>query len=172
MSRNATNACRDAGVPSGMSAKQEAYAKSLRQQIMITVKQEHAWEKEEFYNLLDEWGFGSSLRKLSIQQLQTVLGIVKGEYIPDSCNELQRQLDKYSIGFLDAQGRYAWHLMKVIGWDWFRVQKYMGKKYHTLHWNALKEEEKRGMIAMLKYYLKKEDVATENTETTEKRVEK
>lgn len=141
------------GIERGMSAKQEAYAKSLRQQIMITVKQEHAWEKEEFYNLLDEWGYGDSLRKLDIQQLQTVLGIVRGEYAPKDPNaELKRQLDKYSIGFLDDQGRYAWHLMKVIGWEWFRVQKYMVKKYHTLHWNALKEEQKRGVIAMLRTY--------------------
>jgi hypothetical protein len=135
--------------------KQEAYAKSLRQQVMITSKSLHNWSNDEFHEMLKSWGFGSSLRKLTIQQLQAVLGIVKGEYIPDSCNELQRQLDKYSIGFLDAQGRYAWHLMKVIGWDWFRVQKYMIKKYHTLHWNVLEEEEKRGMIAMLKYYQEK-----------------
>ncbi len=150
--KNAMNACRDAGVPSGMSAKQEAYAKSLRQHIMISSKKQHNWSNEEFHDMLKSWGFGSSLRKLTIQQLQTVLGIVKGDYIPDSCNELQRQLDKYSIGFLDAQGRFAWHLMKEIGWDWLRVQKYMIKKYHTLHWNVLNDEQKRGMIAMLKYY--------------------
>lgn len=155
-----------------LSPKQEDYAKSLRQRIMITVKQEHGWEREDFYSMLNDWGYGDSLRKLSIYQLQTVLGIVKGEYAPKDPNaELKRQFDKYSIGFLDDQGRYAWHLMKVIGWDWFRVQKYMVKKYHTLHWNALKPDQKRGMIAMLKHYLKKEDVATENTETTDKRVE-
>lgn len=140
-----------------LSPKQEDYAKSLRQRIMITVKQEHGWEREDFYSMLNDWGYGDSLRKLSIYQLQTVLGIVKGEYEPNNQKERKRQLDKYSIGYLDNQGRYAWHLMKLIGWDWFRVQKYMIKKYHTLHWNALKEEEKRGMIAMLKSYLKKEE---------------
>ncbi|MBI9113227.1 hypothetical protein [Maridesulfovibrio ferrireducens] len=156
----------------GLSSKQIAYMKTLRIQIMITAKRTHGWDSVEFHDVLESWGFGRSLRLLTIQQLQTVLGIVRGEYSPDAPDELKRQLEKYSIGYLDKQGRYAWHLMKEIGWDWFRVQKYMVKKYHTTHWNVLNDEQKRGMIAMLKYYLKKESVATENTENTEKRVEK
>jgi len=164
MSKGTMNACRDASVPRGMTSKQVAYMKTLRQQIMITAKQEHGWDSEEFHDVLQSWGFGRSLRLLTIKQLQTVLGIVKGEYSPDAPDELKRQLDKYSIGYLDQQGRYAWHLMKVAGWDWFRVQKYMVKKYYTTHWNVLTEDQKRGVIAMLRRYATGEENTTKYRE--------
>jgi hypothetical protein len=151
--KNAMNACRDAGVPSGMSAKQEAYAKSLRQHIMISSKKQHNWSNEEFHDMLKSWGFGSSLRKLTIQQLQTVLRIVKGDENPKQKEVSPRE--KYGIGRFDKQGDYVWSLIQQVGWTNDRFRKFIGKHYQTVHWNALEPKERSGCIAMLKNYLKK-----------------
>ncbi len=133
--------------------KQEAYAKSLRQQVMITSKSLHNWSNDEFHEMLKSWGFGSSLRKLTIQQLQAVLGIVKGEENPEQKEVSPRE--KYGIGRFDKQGDYVWSLIQQVGWTNDRFRKFIGKHYQTVHWNALEAKERSGCIAMLKNYLKK-----------------
>ncbi len=141
------------GINTGMSAKQEAYAKSLRQHIMISSKKQHNWSNEEFHEMLKSWGFGNSLRKLSIQQLQTVLGIVKGDENPKQKEVSPRE--KYGIGRFDKQGDYVWSLIQQVGWTNDKFRKFIGKHYQTVHWNALEPKERSGCIAMLKNYLKK-----------------
>lgn len=120
--------------------------KELRYSIMKIATGKYRWSYEEFHDLMNDWGFGKSLRALSRGQLfvlrNELLGIV--EYnVPDQFR-------------LDDQGRYMYSIMKKAGWNMYRVNMYCIKRYHKTHWNILNEDERRAVITMLKYYSKKE----------------
>jgi len=124
----------------------EQYTKHLRQRIMASAVTK-GWDSETFHALMEEWGYGNSLRKLRIEELKDVQVIVNGGSVTKK---------DYGAGTLDAQGKYMWALMKEADWDWERVRKLMLSKYKATHWNALKADEKRGIINILKSYAKKE----------------
>jgi hypothetical protein len=55
--------------------------KSLRQQIMGRVRSQYKWSSEEFHDIMDQWGYGRSLRALTWIQLQSLkrdLANIKG----------------------------------------------------------------------------------------------
>jgi len=56
-----------------MTEKQISYAKSLRQQIMITAKSGYGWDNEEAHDHFRSLGYGDSLRALSIRDLKELL---------------------------------------------------------------------------------------------------
>lgn len=53
-----------------MNEKQTAYAKILRQSIMAVAIKKYNWQYDQFHEIMQEWGFGDSLRKLSISRLR------------------------------------------------------------------------------------------------------
>ena len=118
--------------------------KILRSTIMATAIKERGWDYDTLHDLMDTWGFGRSLKKLSIGELADLLNIIRGDMKP---GEFQ-----YGIGALDDQGMYMWSLMKDAGWDFQRVRMWMLKHCHASHWKALYDHEKRAVIAMLKNY--------------------
>ncbi len=64
-----------------MTAKQQAYAKRLRRQIMAA-RVARGWDSDEFYSYLCHWGFGISLRALNIDQLLAVQAIMHDKSSP------------------------------------------------------------------------------------------
>jgi len=124
---------------------QDEYGKKLRQTIMAIAVKKYGWSYDEFHELLSEWGYPNSLRKMSIAQLKQLKGEIAG-------NPKYRYNDKWK---LDSQGKYMWHIMKSIGWSRKRLTMLMLKRYKKMHWNLLEDKEKRQIINILKNYLKK-----------------
>lgn len=127
--------------------KKRPYIKILRSKVMIIARKELALDTDTFYQMLESWGYGTSLRKLSIGELNDIISLMRGELDPADIS--------YGIGALDAQGKYMYSLMKDAGWDMKRLRLWWLKKMSASHWNALTDNEKRATIAMLKNYIDK-----------------
>jgi hypothetical protein len=104
------------------------------------------WNYEEFHDLMQQWGYGNSLRKLSIKKL-----VKLRQELLDICNDTRGDWN------LDAQGKRMWYLLRTAGWNRRRLTYYITKHYKKTHWNALSQNEKRGVIKMLKVYAKKKE---------------
>lgn len=52
----------------------------------------------------------------------------------------------------DEQGQFFWATAKIAGWDAQQVEMLMLKKYKISHWNALNQNQKNQMIAIMKKY--------------------
>ena len=133
---------------------QESYAKILRQSIMAIAIKKYGWNYDQFHEIMQEWGFGKSLRKLNIPELKDLKNQLNGiesdnahDIESDNAHcRLQKEWE------LDEQGKLMWFLMKSIGWNQKRITSFMIKKYRKSHWNLLIEPEKRGVINMLRSY--------------------
>lgn len=140
-----------------MKQATEKQLKIMRSTIMAAAIKEKGWDYDTLHDLMESWGFGNSLKKLSYGELVEVLKIIRDQIEPG-------QLE-YGIGALDAQGRYMWSLMKQAGWDFARLRMWMLKHCSASHWNALRYDEKRAVIAMLKNYIKKQEENPKEGET-------
>lgn len=128
------------------AAELDARKKILRQGIMAACSKLN-WDYETSHLYFKQWGFGSSLRKMSLGELVQLNEIVNGLMEPEEA--------RFSLGVLDEQGRYAWSLMKQAGWNWLRLRQLILKRCKATHWNALSEYERRGIINILKAYVAK-----------------
>lgn len=125
----------------------EKRLRGMRSAVMAAASKEQGWDYDTLHALMETWGFGSSLRKLSLSELSALLRIIRGQQDPAQI--------EHGIGTLDNQGSYMWSLMKEAGWNFYRLRMWMLKRCSASHWNALTASEKRGIIAMLKTYIKK-----------------
>ena len=118
--------------------------KELRYSIMKIVTGKYKWSYDQFHDLMEDWGYGRSLRKLSKDRLfrlrNELLGITNYD-IPDEFK-------------LDKQGLQMYAIMKKAGWTMKRVNIHCAKRFRKMHWNILDETERRGVIAMLRNYCK------------------
>ncbi len=119
------------------------YIKILRSSIAMRARQ-IGWDLDYLHDRMDDWGFGRSLRKLSVGELRDILDVMNNVKAPSDLT--------YGIGELDAQGKYMWALMQDAGWNFMRLRRWMLKHCSASHWNALDQNEKRAVIAMLKKY--------------------
>src|SRR6056297_1443935 len=99
--------------------------KQLRQQIVAIAVKRYGWDLEMLHDIMQDWGFGSSLRALSYQQLCSLKTILLNR-------DYKIRDEKWE---LDDQGKYMWYLMKQAGWNRRRVTILMLKKFHKTHWN-------------------------------------
>ena len=116
--------------------------KELRYSIMKIATGKYRWDYDSFHELMQEWGYGDSLRKLKhdrLMELRMELLGIQDYHIPK----------EYA---LDDQGKYMYALMKKAGWTIKRVNLFCIKKYRKSHWNLLIEPEKRAVINMLRNY--------------------
>lgn len=118
----------------------EEQMKKMRKSIMGLAAR-RGWDYDQFHDLMEDWGYGRSLRKLDFSELNNILRHLSGG--TKEVNEINQ---------LDDQGRYMWAMMKKAGWNWKRVRLLMIKKYNTTHWNALTEPEKKAIIGILRKY--------------------
>ena len=130
-----------------MTGNQEKYAKILRQSIMAIAVKRYGWNYDEFHEIMQDWGFGNSLRVLSISELKDLKNQLNGQL-----NGLSSTSKEWE---LDDQGKLMWFLMKSIGWNRQRITLLLLKKFKKTHWNLLSEKEKRRVINILKSYAKK-----------------
>ncbi len=116
----------------------------LRYSIMKIATGKHKWSYDEFHDLMDDWGYGRSLKKLSIKRLYTLrdelLGI-KTDNVPEEFK-------------LDAQGKQMYAIMKKAGWTMKMVNMHCLKRFKKIHWLVLTPRERRGVIGMLRNYCK------------------
>jgi len=125
----------------------EVNMKRLRQGIMAAASK-RGWNYDTMHKLMQEWGYGNSLRALLLPQLIELRRLVTGE------EQRIESFDNYRMSELDEQGKYMWNLMKKAGWNWKQVRQYMIKRFKKTHWNCLNRQEKRAIISMLKNYSK------------------
>ncbi len=120
----------------------EAYIKKLRSSIVLTIKTNYP--QAEYRELIKNWGYDIRLSKISdIKLLNEILAVA---------NNMKPK--NYSIGKLDAKGKYAYALVKQIGWDTFRLRKLMIKTTGTASWENLSEKQVQQIINILKSYIK------------------
>ncbi len=116
--------------------------KKLRSDIMAISNLKYGWDYDEFHEIMEEWGYGNSLRALETSSLKHLKWQLMG---------IQEDDDRWE---LDAQGKYMWFLLCESGWSKKRLIIFMIKKYHKNNWNLLTKKERRGVINMLKIYYK------------------
>ncbi len=116
-------------------------SKALRQKIQATRTAKFGWSRDEFYGLMQDWGYGDSLTALSYDRLLSLQATMHGS-----------QNKNYTAFQFDKQGNYMWSLLKQAGWDRKRLAQYLLKRFKKSHWNKLNDNEKRGVIRMLTKY--------------------
>jgi hypothetical protein len=115
----------------------------LRQDIAILTKQ-RGWDMDYLHTMMTAWGYGDSLRKCTLQQLREIQSTMQnvGAVRPQAFN-------------YDDQGAYMHSLLKSACWTEDRLRAYLIKRFSKSHWNILNQTERRGVINMLKSYVRK-----------------
>lgn len=131
--------------------------KHLRQNIVAIAFKKYNWDMNILHDVMKEWGFGDSLRKLSTANLIVLRNILKNQDYTIENEEWK----------LDGQGRYMWYLMKQLGWGQKEITSLMIKKCHKTHWNSLEKWQKRQIINILKVYTKKNTPSSSGHPSTE-----
>lgn len=117
--------------------------KQIRQKIMAIAAAKYNWDYDEFHDLMEDWGFGRSLRALPYDKLLTLKKKLQG-------------IQTYNENFeLDKQGRYMYRQLRLAGWNMRRLTLYMIKHFQKTHWNLLHEQERRAVLNMLRSYNRK-----------------
>jgi len=107
----------------------------------MAIASRYGWNYEEFHDMMQQWGYGNSLRQLS----PTRLFQLRQDLIKITSNNS----DPWE---LDKQGKRMWFLLRRAGWDRRRLTYYLTKHFKKTHWNALSQRQKRGVMKMLKLY--------------------
>lgn len=125
---------------------QELRERKLRQEIhAIRVKKFH-WPLDGFRFIMNGLGFGESLRALPEERLLELKSIMIN---------YRKHGRPYEFTY-DKQGKYMFSLMKQANWTDSDLRAYLLSHYRKSHWNLLDKKERRAVIAMLQYYVKKQ----------------
>jgi len=122
----------------------EADFKHLRQKIMAISAKKYGWSYDQFHDLMEEWGYGRSLRELDWSHLCKLR------------NELLGIKDNSGFERFDKSGMHMWHLA-CSAWSedtMSRLQHFWIKHYHKSHWNILNSKERRATKNMLNGYIR------------------
>jgi hypothetical protein len=120
----------------------EQQEKDLRRNCMALSVKKYNWDYDQFHDLLEEWGYGRSLRALGLPKLIQLR------------NQLVGIKDHSGYAKFDSDGMHMWHLACRAWPDntMSRLQHYWVKKFRKSHWNILDAKERRQTKAMLKEY--------------------
>ncbi len=135
-----------------LTPRQEAYAKLLRRQIMAVVAN-NGWKKDEFYDYLEAWDYGRSLRALSISQLLAVKKMC--ETSKGHADAPGKQIKRSDESKYNAQGMYIHSLMKQAGWTTDRMRNYLIQHFKKSHINVLSAKQRRALILMFEKYVER-----------------
>ncbi len=116
--------------------------KDIRRKIMAISVKKYGWEYDQFHDLMEQWGYGRSLKKLDWHHLCKLR------------NELLGIRDYSGYDKFDKDGMHMWHLAR-LAWPertMNRLQHFWIKHYHKSHWNILNTKERRATKNMLKNY--------------------
>jgi len=122
-----------------MTDRQAAFARKLRKSIVLYAKNELHLTVEQLHERMDEMGYGSSLRELSLPALVRLNLVLRG-----------KQPKVYER--LDAKGRLVWSLYKRSSWSYERLYGFIASRFAKSSISYLTEAEKGALIGVLKYY--------------------
>jgi hypothetical protein len=126
---------------------QELRERKLRQEIhALRVKKFH-WPLDGFRFIMNGLGFGESLRALPEDRLLELKSIMIN---------YRKHGRPYEFSY-DKQGKYMFSLMKQASWTDTDLRAYLLSHYRKSHWNLLDKKERRAVIAMFQYYVKKQN---------------
>ena len=122
-----------------MTDRQAAYARKLRKSIVLHAMNELHITIEQLHERMEELGYGSSLRKLSLPALVRLNLVLRG-----------KQPKVYER--LDAQGKLVWSLYKRSSWSYERLYGFIASRFAKSSITYLTEAEKGALIGVLKHY--------------------
>ncbi|MDD3712597.1 MAG: hypothetical protein PHZ28_03765 [Candidatus Izemoplasmatales bacterium] len=125
---------------------QELRERKLRQEIHALRVRKFHWPVEGFKFIMNGLGFGESLRALPEERLLELKSIMIN---------YRKHGRPYEFTY-DKQGRYMFSLMKQANWTDNDLRAYLLIHYRKSHWNLLTKKERRAVIAMFQYYVKKQ----------------
>ncbi len=121
------------------TVRQIEYAKVLRKQIMAIVKGTKGWSDSYWRDLLEEWGYGRSLRKLTVDQLLSVKAIL--------VEPAKKRPDPFKY---TGQAAYCDHLRQEAGLNEDRARKLYMIKFSKAHLNSFNKDELTRLIPIYK----------------------
>ena len=131
---------------------QELRERKLRREIhALRVKKFH-WPLDGFKLIMSRLGYGESLRALPEDKLKELKALMIKYRKHGRPNEFS----------YDKQGKYMFSLMKQANWTDADLRAYLLSHYSKSHWNLLDKKERRAVIAMFQYYVKKQTTNKEN----------
>ena len=108
---------------SGMTPGQIALARRLRSNIMAISKTQHPWNQFDIHDLMSDWGFGSSLRALGIDELHELKELLSGQYKPHYTPFMRKSMDyaKATNTGVKASYRQVCYICILYGgYCWYR----------------------------------------------------
>ncbi len=105
-----------------MTKKQLAYAKQLRSNIMAISKTQPPWNQYDIHDLMSDWGFGSSLRALSIDDLHELKELLSGQYKPHYTplmKEFMNYAQKTDTGLKASSSQVNYICILAGGYSWY-----------------------------------------------------
>lgn len=126
---------------------QELRERKLRREIHAIRVKKFRWPLEGFRFIMNGLGFGESLRALSEDRLLELKSIMIN---------YRKHGRPYEFTY-DKQGKYMFSLMKQANWTDTDLRAYLLSHYRKSHWNLLDKKERRAVIAMFQYYVKKQN---------------
>ena len=106
-----------------LTKKQHAYAKQLRSNIMAITKTQHPWSQYDIHDLMSDWGFGSSLRVLSIDDLHELKELLSGQYKPHYTAFMRKTMDyakATNTGIKASYKQVCYICILYGGYCWYR----------------------------------------------------
>lgn len=126
---------------------QELRERKLRQEIHALRVKKFRWPLDGFRFIMNGLGFGESLRALPEERLLELKSIMIN---------YRKHGRPYEFTY-DKQGKYMFSLMKQANWTDSDLRAYLLSHYRKSHWNLLTKKERRAVIAMLQYYVMKQN---------------
>lgn len=125
-----------------MTEKQAKYAKQLRSQIVVYAKRELGKSIDELHDLMNNTGYGDSLRKLSLSSLINLNKLLHGE-------ELTHQYIKFN-----DQDKMIYAKCKRLGIKMINLNNFISYKWGKSNLKYMTSKEKGGLIKVLENYEK------------------
>ena len=113
--------------------------RALRQKIQAIRIRRLGWSDFVFHYIMEQLGFGSSLRALSEPQLHELFTTINS----------YRKHGKPQEFTYDRHGMYMHSLQKRAGWDDRTMIAYLTITYGKTHWNLLTKPERSQVISHL-----------------------
>jgi hypothetical protein len=138
----------------------EKYLKHLRSNIVITIKTRYP--DADYRQLLKDWGYDVRLSRITDPLLLLEIHATATGAIATGVHPF----NPYSLGTLDAQGKYAFALMHKAGWTVPRLRALLIKTAGTAQWKFLSRPQQRQILSILKNYIQNSKSPNPQNDTT------
>ena len=122
-----------------MTQRQAEYASKLRRNIVIFAKNDLRITIDQLHDQMQNLGYGTSLRKLSLSSLIHFNTLLHGK-------------TPHIYEILDAQGKKIWALYKISDWDKEKLYGFIAQHFSKSGIKYLNKNEKGALIKVLESY--------------------